>query len=51
MAVLITGAIHLPLNEDLKNVIDAYSAGTHPKGLDPLAVQVMAEVGVDLSTH
>jgi arsenate reductase (thioredoxin) len=32
-------------------VIDAYSAGTHPKGLDPLAVQVMAEVGVDLSTH
>jgi arsenate reductase (thioredoxin) len=32
-------------------VLDAYSAGTHPKGLDPLAVQVMAEVGVDLSTH
>ena len=33
------------------NVIDASSAGTHPKGLDPLAVQVMAEVGIDLSTH
>jgi arsenate reductase len=32
-------------------VIDAYSAGTHPKGLDPLAVQVMADVGIDLSTH
>jgi arsenate reductase len=32
-------------------VIDAYSAGTQPKALDPLAVQVMAEVGVDLSTH
>jgi arsenate reductase (thioredoxin) len=32
-------------------VIDASSAGTHPKRLDPLAVQVMAEVGVDLSTH
>jgi arsenate reductase len=32
-------------------VIDAYSAGTHPKGLDPQAVQVMAEVGIDLSTH
>jgi arsenate reductase len=32
-------------------VIDASSAGTHPKGLDPLAIQVMAEVGIDLSTH
>jgi arsenate reductase (thioredoxin) len=32
-------------------VIDAYSAGTHPKGLDPLAVQIMADVGIDLSTH
>ena len=32
-------------------VIDAYSAGTHPKGFDALAVQVMAEVGIDLSTH
>jgi arsenate reductase (thioredoxin) len=32
-------------------VIGAYSAGTQPKALDPLAVQVMAEVGVDLSTH
>ena len=32
-------------------VIDASSAGTRPKGLDPLAVQVMAEVGIDLSTH
>jgi arsenate reductase len=32
-------------------VIDAYSAGTHPKGLDPLAVQAMADVGIDLSTH
>jgi arsenate reductase (thioredoxin) len=32
-------------------VIDASSAGTQPKALDPLAVQVMAEVGVDLSTH
>ena len=30
-------------------IIDAYSAGTHPKTLDPLAVQVMAEAGVDIS--
>jgi arsenate reductase len=32
-------------------VMDAYSAGTHPKALDPLAVQVMADVGIDLSTQ
>jgi arsenate reductase (thioredoxin) len=30
-------------------VIDASSAGTHPKTLDPLAVQVMAEAGVDIA--
>ena len=30
-------------------VIDACSAGTQPKTLDPLAVQVMAEAGVDIS--
>ena len=32
-------------------LIDAYSAGTHPKALDPMAVRVMAEVGIDLSTQ
>jgi arsenate reductase len=32
-------------------VIDAYSAGTHPKTLDPMAVQVMAEAGIDISTQ
>jgi arsenate reductase (thioredoxin) len=32
-------------------VIDASSAGTHPKTLDPLAVQVMAEAGVDISAQ
>jgi arsenate reductase len=32
-------------------VIDAYSAGIHPKTLDPLAVQVMAKAGVDISTQ
>lgn len=31
--------------------IDAYSAGTRPHGLNPLAVKVMAEVGVDISGH
>ena len=27
------------------------SAGTHPKGVHPLALAVMAEVGIDLSHH
>lgn len=31
--------------------LEAYSAGTHPQGLNPLAVQVMAEVGVDIGAH
>jgi arsenate reductase (thioredoxin) len=31
--------------------IRAYSAGTKPHGLNPLAVRAMAEVGVDISTH
>jgi arsenate reductase len=30
------------------DVIEAYSAGTEPKGLDPRAVQAMAEVGIDI---
>jgi arsenate reductase len=30
---------------------NVYSAGTAPKGLHPLAVQVMLEDGIDLSTH
>ncbi len=30
-------------------VIDARSAGTAPKGVDPLAVRAMAEAGVDIS--
>ncbi len=36
----------------LKNdVIDAYSAGTEPQRLNPLAVRVMEEVGIDISKH
>jgi SAM-dependent methyltransferase/protein-tyrosine-phosphatase/quercetin dioxygenase-like cupin family protein len=31
--------------------IEAYSAGTHPHGLNPLAVRAMAEAGVDISRH
>lgn len=31
------------------NIIEAYSSGTEPKPLDPYAVQVMAESGVNIS--
>ncbi len=31
--------------------IDAYSAGTNPHGLNPLAVRAMKEAGVDISKH
>lgn len=31
--------------------IEAYSAGTQPHGLNPLAVRAMGEVGIDISGH
>jgi arsenate reductase len=31
------------------DIIEAYSAGTEPKGLDPRATRVMAEIGIDIS--
>jgi arsenate reductase (thioredoxin) len=31
------------------DVIEAYSAGTAPKGVDPRAIGAMAEVGIDIS--
>ena len=33
------------------DVIEAFSAGVEPHGLNPLAVQVMREAGVDISGH
>jgi arsenate reductase len=30
---------------------EAYSAGVAPKGLDPMAVHVMAEAGIDISSQ
>ena len=33
------------------DVIEPFSAGTEKHGLDPLAVKVMAEAGVDISKH
>ena len=34
-----------------RGVIEPYSAGTTPHGLNPLAVRVMREVGIDISWH
>ena len=31
--------------------VEVFSAGTVPKGLHPLSVEVMAEVGIDISEH
>lgn len=31
--------------------LEAFSAGTNPHGLNPLAVRAMAEAGVDISRH
>lgn len=31
--------------------IEAYSAGTVPQGLNPLAVKAMAECGIDIGSH
>jgi len=33
------------------DTIEAYSAGTEPHPVDPIAVRVMAEAGVDISTQ
>jgi arsenate reductase len=33
------------------DLIEPYSAGTEPHGLNPLAVKAMAEAGVDISKH
>jgi thioredoxin type arsenate reductase len=32
-------------------IVEPYSAGAHPTSLHPLAVEVMKEVGVDISRH
>ncbi len=31
--------------------IDVYSAGLEPKGVNPRAIQVMREIGIDISKH
>jgi arsenate reductase len=37
------------VNHDFAGRITAFSAGTDPHGLNPKAVQVMAEIGIDIS--
>ncbi len=39
------------INHDFAGRIEAFSAGTEPHGLNPKAVQVMAEIGIDITTN
>ncbi|HKK02098.1 MAG TPA: arsenate reductase ArsC [Desulfuromonadales bacterium] len=39
------------INHDFAGRIEAFSAGTEPHGINPKAVQVMAELGIDISGH
>lgn len=32
-----------------KGAFEVFSAGTHPKGVHPMAIEVMREVGIDIS--
>jgi len=39
------------INHDFTDQIVAYSAGTEPHGLNPKAVEVMGEIGIDIGTN
>lgn len=39
------------INHDFADQLEAFSAGTEPHGLNPKAVQVMAEIGIDISAN
>lgn len=39
------------INHDFAEQIEAFSAGTEPHGLNPKAVQVMAEIGIDIASN
>ncbi len=39
------------INHDFAGRIAAFSAGTEPHGVNPRAVQVMAELGINISGH
>ncbi|MEK7817326.1 MAG: arsenate reductase ArsC [Actinomycetota bacterium] len=38
-------------NHDFAGAIAAFSAGTHPVGVNPFAIEVMAEAGIDISSE
>ena len=39
------------VNHDFAGAIEAFSAGTEPQGLNKYAVQVMSELGIDISDN
>ncbi len=39
------------VNHDLAGRIEAYSAGTEPSSVHPLAIAVMGEIGIDIAHH
>lgn len=39
------------LNALYGSLYEAYSAGTQPSGVNPYAIEVMAEIGIDISHH
>ncbi len=39
------------VNHDFSGKIEAFSAGTEPHGLNPKAVEVMAEIGIDIGSN
>jgi arsenate reductase len=39
------------VNHDLAGQVQAFSAGISPSRVDPRAIQVMAELGIDISQH
>ncbi|MBM4295514.1 MAG: arsenate reductase ArsC [Deltaproteobacteria bacterium] len=39
------------VNHDLAGQVKAFSAGVRPTRVNPMAIQVMAELGIDISHH
>ncbi|MFZ2087380.1 MAG: arsenate reductase ArsC, partial [Desulfobaccales bacterium] len=39
------------INHDLAGQVKAFSAGVRPNRVNPRAIQVMGELGIDLSRH
>lgn len=39
------------VNHDLAGQVQAFSAGVRPKGVNPRAIRVMRELGIDISGH